>query len=1037
MDKPLEVLSKYKEQILLAEVGVWLHLLGKFSSKFFKDQLEGHAKRYKGFYKQLNPVFRDLYGNSWPESHWRIPSLTGVQWPQSFTQFSEKHDDPRFARGKSPIALAADAHGRGSGTDKSVQAIYNGQEPPICLATAFGCETSIDDTRLDASRDELYRFIAAMLEQIKTRLPNSENLNWAKMLPTFVERLWKNFSITVGDTRRPINDVSLWDQTSATVAFFKPALAKNVLLGSWQNPLEQKYKWRFLHVALDGLSYWGSANRIGDLRARQELVTSALDAVKELLEISYPLGVEVYRDETGTLFLVPDEPSELLKLMDENGSTLEELIYRKVIAVFDGEMSIDLQLDDRATRNLFRAGRLLSQPLLPVSAESDKLRGWWSRTTEQEGRALCSICALRPQGFGAQNPSEMRTALERGMCCICMRRLAGQAGRWVKKLERTIWIDEVSDSGARVALMVGQFDLEHWLNGIYLSSMTIPDPSDVDKQGQSFRELMEEVKDGLEQKASPTDESKCPILSRFLKKNVRNLGSCKDLNDFLVQEEDLAAIAGEIEPYERLFLALVRKPPSFARIRRVWETTKRFWETIRDESIPCQLDTRQRIEFVGTFTPVPGESLQSHQAYELVIGEYRVPVFCKNIEGDQDQFLTIDSLEYVPKHLRLDDVQQMLKENIAYTLELPGGYDMRRRKLGTVTISEVKLASQSYRPHIPILAEPRTFMALVPADKAMDIAQAIKEKYEREMGKVRNRLSLHLGLVFFPRKTPLRTVLEAGRGMLEGFSKLDAKEQMAWTVQDICTFNEHLPEAFENDPHFSQGRAIALERDGRRIIWYVPLMMGDGNTDDAWYPYVFIKEPGEGTATPKDRTLAFAGIRPLGHGKTGSSWLVHAKELCIGDRVYFTPSYFDFEFLDTNARRFEVSYRDGKRRATYKRNRPYLLDDLERLTGLWERIADNLTTVQIKQLDGLIEAKRQQWKQGTGQKEYGKTFKQFVHDVLANVGWKKRPCEGEMEKLELAALTGELHDVLELYMDVLKRKPGGAVKREVKRNHEL
>ncbi|MBU1247394.1 MAG: hypothetical protein KKB70_01745, partial [Proteobacteria bacterium] len=46
------------------------------------------------------------------------------------------------------------------------------------------------------------------------------------------------------------------------------------------------------------------------------------------------------------------------------------------------------------------------------------------------------------------------------------------------------------------------------------------------------------------------------------------------------------------------------------------------------------------------------------------------------------------------------------------------------------------------------------------------VAQAIKEKYEREMGKVRNRLPLTLGAVYFGRRTPLAAALDAGRRIL-------------------------------------------------------------------------------------------------------------------------------------------------------------------------------------------------------------------------------------------------------------------------------
>lgn len=42
-----------------------------------------------------------------------------------------------------------------------------------------------------------------------------------------------------------------------------------------------------------------------------------------------------------------------------------------------------------------------------------------------------------------------------------------------------------------------------------------------------------------------------------------------------------------------------------------------------------------------------------------------------------------------------------------------------------------------YVKAVQILSEPSTFMAIVPASKAMNVAKHIQEKYDREMGKVK------------------------------------------------------------------------------------------------------------------------------------------------------------------------------------------------------------------------------------------------------------------------------------------------------------
>ena len=63
-----------------------------------------------------------------------------------------------------------------------------------------------------------------------------------------------------------------------------------------------------------------------------------------------------------------------------------------------------------------------------------------------------------------------------------------------------------------------------------------------------------------------------------------------------------------------------------------------------------------------------------------------------------------------------------------FPLEEPAGYGGANRKLGAITVAQVAPLSDAYTPAIPILAEPRTFMALVPANKALAVVKAIKAK---------------------------------------------------------------------------------------------------------------------------------------------------------------------------------------------------------------------------------------------------------------------------------------------------------------------
>jgi hypothetical protein len=198
--------------------------------------------------------------------------------------------------------------------------------------------------------------------------------------------------------------------------------------------------------------------------------------------------------------------------------------------------------------------------------------------------------------------------------------------------------------------------------------------------------------------------------------------------------------------------------------------------------------------------------------------------------------------------------------------------------------------------------------------------------------------------------------------------------------------------------------------------------MGDGSTPDVWYPYVFLETNGDDSKV-NGRQRAIKSQRP---GETMPCWLVHADDLIEGDRIYFTPSTFDFEFLDTSARRFEIYYDENGRRP--RRTRPFYLEDLDRFEKLWE-ILKKLETSQRHQVIYAIEATRETW---YGQDEPASltdsVFKQFVTDTLANATWTKDykkwtdiPLAQRYQLID-AGVRGELADLADLYMEILKER---------------
>ncbi|MGH9850880.1 MAG: hypothetical protein ACREBD_13665 [Blastocatellia bacterium] len=356
--------------------------------------------------------------------------------------------------------------------------------------------------------------------------------------------------------------------------------------------------------------------------------------------------------------------------------------------------------------------------------------------------------------------------------------------------------------------------------------------------------------------------------------------------------------------------------------------------------------------------------------------------------------------------LAVGDLRAYLKGK-SFELHEPSGYGNQRRRRVTVKIKDAPVAEEwRYAPAITILSEPALYLALVPADKALAVAQHIREKYEREMARVRDRLPLQVGLVFAPRRTPMRALLEAGQRML----KLPLKEWEQWEIGAV---------------------AGALTTDGCRaltfkngVTWNVPVKMGDyehaaatGTADD-WYPHFFITKP---KSEMEDFSKYFGNPPSFGP----PPW-THAERLQTGVGVWGRPSRFDFEFLDTAGRRLEISYDNGRRRGLA--TRPFLLEKLGEFEQMWQALiggARKLGKSQLQNFEGAVIERVAAWHGGDLNAALrDEVFRQFAEDTLHRLDqswwWWKTLQAKQKQALECAARDGTLLDLLDLRMHILK-----------------
>ncbi|MEG6512985.1 CRISPR-associated protein Csx11 [Desulforamulus ruminis] len=773
------------------------------------------------------------------------------------------------------------------------------------------------------------------------------------------EKLEALFSEALADTRRPINEVDLWSWGLLVGSLYKAALAGALLTEDVKK--KDELTWRLLGVRFKGLDYISEVSRIPDLLARQDLLRHGLDRVRELLEITYPLGSEVYRDENGSVYVVPDL-EDLLQRTDGNGKSLETLIKetfqkdpgeQNVKLQVEGEIQPHIKLEEKSWHGqdpkdwrkyqLPEIGKFLSA--VPISqADPNKIRHFWQQHTAD----VCAVCGLRPQGPG-------RKSTQRSVCDVCEKRRSDRSKNWAENLQETIWTEEVADVNGRVALVVGQFELTHWLDGVFLSSLFVIEP-DPGKQEQ--------------------------------------------------QE--------------------VSKTPSFSRLRRIWETTRRFWQEVRDEVLETSCTKQPRLKIYLSAEPKLGD----YHVYDLVLGSVDLDVVWIPSDKGTGCLLSAANLEYIARRLGAKETENHLPEKAADYIkkcleQLYAGQPVLRNPEGRtdrkspnllegITITRIDYEETPYAPVIPLLAEPRAFMMLVPACSSLRIIEKIKEKYEREMGKVKDRLPLSLGLVHAGRRIPVRSLLEAGRALLDKSVSFEI-----WRVGKDQNGKSEIGASME-------GRSLLiLEQDRPPFRRHFPFNMKDKNPKDPWYPYLFLAQKRTGKNGEAVKRREAEATLPLGKNQTRPNRVVHAANVEEGDQIYFYPSTFDFEFLDTNGRRFEIYYDQEGRRP--RRTRPFYLEGLDCFKTIWNCL-QHLSKTQRHQLIRTIECVREDWYgQDAGGVSYvDEVFSRFVADTLAGAAWPRGKKWEEIperiqRKLVKAGVWGELADLAELHMEILKQ----------------
>ena len=582
------------------------------------------------------------------------------------------------------------------------------------------------------------------------------------------------------------------------------------------------------------------------------------------------------------------------------------------------------------------------------------------------------------------------------------------------KNNETLFIDEIVDRNRKAALIVARFELKDWLKGKMVRSLFVTEANGLEREINNLGNVKQfeaeekrikkflkdkdygkfnygRIKADIDDLFNNTDEKRAQhIVFLYDRRNEFNPDIAKTRQKW----KQFLSSAQEEDKKMDIYNLVNTKTPTPSTLLDVWNTTLMFFEdksrNISKGLLPENRRLRLKVKSVNSESLHNwGKGILDAELLETTTKKIELLYIEKNtVEIVGELFSAWSEFEWKGKQIKITD------------------RDYQGYKNNTVFKIEESLAGDSFVPYRTITATPNLFMAIVPADRAVEITDLIYQNYIEHFGKVMGRLPFSIGNVFFDRKMPMFVVLGAGKRMVDNFDRL-GKEGIEFTVlkdkEDIAS-----------DTKFDL--KCTLGKLDKTLTWRLPSRLGNCE-DDFHHPYFIVNSNKE---SPPDNRKTFF--------KTIAGNVVHFSQIKAGDQITVYPNYYDFEFLDSNTRRYDINLDAGYRRksnvADFK-SKPFLLDELgQKIMCLWlehlqGKQLKGITDTKLKNLQSLWLTKYREWV------EEGKSdaFKQWKDFVACSIQKEFSIDDGQQYALLMKTIeNGLFFDTLELYLGILKER---------------
>ena len=1019
MNNSLETLENNRKGILFIELAGLLHDIGKLSKAFleyrktWQNDPQGwgkdpHEHRYLAEHevlkshvpKEFNTKFEFLKGCDFGEPDFSIRKAV--------------HDHHKNEVGNITKMLQA-ADKKDSAIDRNNPLFSAEQKDTIYKSNIFGFEACrvVTYENHEKEREKLYA-------ALRTNLPKYFNKFDSKCRLQILDDIEKAFKQGVSDTTRPQNDTSLWDHAYAVASILKVLSVHNLLNEKKEkkNDKSNKVQFGIFGVGWDGLKFISYGEKIGDIVGRKKLIEEVKGSIKGIIESEIPIGNTIYEDDDGIYFIVPVG-------FDKSYSTIRDAILNKIYETSAEKSDGELQpyaVDISETDTLTSMVSAIEEMRMKISYRFDSSKGQFHYFRKffqdfESGKTICPICRLRAVEKEDSDPK---------ICLVCKeRRMEASVRKSDSPDQQTVFIDEIVDKNQGAAFIVAQFGLREWLDGTMIRSLFISEAKGIEKEIQSLGSI-----------ASFSVDAERKLKSCFKDTQYNYSRIVEDIDSFSPNSNNKqrAKNTAFLYTHGRKHLININNE----KVNTIWEEWEEFLSAAKKEISVSILEEIQRYNILNAKSPTPSTILD---------------VWMTTLVFFTKEIAKMLSVEFFPPTNRL---KIKTKEDInpwSGPLKAELGYKSKKKKSVEILfinpnhlevigerytsndfrlcdIVYVKITDKSYKNDLALFAvdkckpgnliasyrvitkTPNIYMAIVPADKALEVTKSIYNKYIEQFGKVMGRLPFSIGNIFFKRKMPMFVVLDSGKKMLNNFDQLNRNKKIAFHVERKEEKSANL---------FKLSTTLLKKKSNeykRTIQWNLPGKLGNCK-DDYYHSYFIVDSKNENLS---DRSTFF---------KTIAGDVVHFKEIEEGDTLCVRPNFYDFEFLDSNIRRHKIRINEALRRKSNIanfRSKPFLLDEVDqKLITVWKYLIQGkqlqgITDAKLRNLQSLWLTKYQEWSVNLDEPD---SCKMWIKLVEASVK-KEFPNITEQGKIENVLLetikNGVFFDMLELYLGILKMR---------------